>query len=103
MRKKEFKNSNICRICQDELTDVEVRDHCQITGKYRGPAHQSCNLNYKLPSFIPVFLHNNAHDNTHLFMHELSKTSGYISAIPNTAQNDISFTKSNFNKAQNSY
>ena len=39
--------------------DVKARDHCHITGKYRGPAHRDCiisilTLNHK----IPVFYHN---------------------------------------------
>ena len=26
--------------------DITVRDHCYITGKYRGSAHQDCNINW---------------------------------------------------------
>ena len=35
-----------------------MRDHCHITGRYRGSAHQSCNLNYQLNDKIPVIFHN---------------------------------------------
>ena len=28
--------------------DVKVRDHCHITGNYRGSAHRNCNINVKL-------------------------------------------------------
>ena len=38
---EKFQLSNICWIC-DLLSDVgdnKVRDHCHITGKYRGVAH----------------------------------------------------------------
>ncbi len=83
--KKEFrKNSHICE--EKIVGEVKVRDHCHLTGKYGGPAHSHCTLNYKPPNFIPVFRHNNAHYDTHLFINELSKTSGYISAIPNTSK-----------------
>uniref|UniRef100_UPI0035900121 uncharacterized protein n=1 Tax=Myxine glutinosa TaxID=7769 RepID=UPI0035900121 len=93
-QKREFRKNNVCHICEEKIGEgLKVRDHCHLTGKYRGPAHQSCNINYQLPSFIPVFLHNNAHYDTHLFINELSKTSGHISAIPNTDQKYISFTK----------
>ena len=34
--------------------DVRVKDHCHITGKYRGSAHQDCNINYRLADKIPV-------------------------------------------------
>jgi Recombination endonuclease VII len=58
-----YKNATHCYICELPLnkgihastTDsITVRDHCHITGKYRGAAHQSCNLNYKQPTFYPV-------------------------------------------------
>ena len=62
-------------------------------GKYRGAPHNNCNLNYRIPTFIPVFLHNNSHYDTHLFIKELRKSPGKIIAIPNTDQNYISFTK----------
>ena len=31
-------------------TDVKVRDHCNITGKYRGSAHRDCNITFKIKS-----------------------------------------------------
>ena len=36
----------------------KVRDHCHYTGKYRGAAHNNCNLRYKIPKEIPVVFHN---------------------------------------------
>ena len=40
-----FRSSNLCWIC-GKLIDVEkIRDHCHITGKYRGAAHWSYNVN----------------------------------------------------------
>ena len=52
--------SNICWII-DKLFDSgdnKVRDHCNITGKYRGSAHWSCNINLKLTKEVPVIFHN---------------------------------------------
>ena len=41
-----FKASASCHICGEQYKekDVRVRDHCHVTGKYRGSAHQECNL-----------------------------------------------------------
>ena len=45
-----FKGSDRCYICGHKYVDneIRVRDHCHITGKYRGSAHQECNLKLKL-------------------------------------------------------
>ena len=34
-----FRSSNICWICEKLIDDEKVRNHCHITGKYRGTAH----------------------------------------------------------------
>ena len=41
-----FKLMDGCHICGKRYTDkdVRVRDHCYIKGKFRGSAHQECNL-----------------------------------------------------------
>ena len=56
---KDFKNSTKCWICDNDYidTDVEVRDHCHITGKQRGSAHIDCNINLKLNHKIPIAFH----------------------------------------------
>ena len=46
---KDFRNGKKCWICQrqykpDEGENIPVRDHCHITGKYRGSAHKACNF-----------------------------------------------------------
>ncbi|XP_029660134.1 uncharacterized protein LOC115233720 [Formica exsecta] len=44
-----FMSATHCRVCDRpfESEDACVRDHCHLTGRYRGPAHSNCNLNYK--------------------------------------------------------
>ena len=46
---EEFNSATECYIWKKEFTcnDNVVRDHCHLTGKYRGPAHNNCNLNLK--------------------------------------------------------
>ncbi|KAK3084100.1 hypothetical protein FSP39_008173 [Pinctada imbricata] len=50
-----FQKATHCSICGGELGLDVARDHCHLTGKFRGTAHMSCNLNYKLRERIPVF------------------------------------------------
>ena len=38
----------------------KVRDHCHYTGKFRGAAHNICNLRYKGPKEIPIVFHNDS-------------------------------------------
>ena len=47
-----FLKSNSCWICEklidNDDNDEKVRDHCHVTGKYRGAAHWSCNVDFQL-------------------------------------------------------
>ena len=62
--------------------DVKVRDHSQITGKYRGSAHRDCNINLKLNHNIPVVFYNLKIYDSHLFMQELGKFNLKINIMP---------------------
>lgn len=84
----------MCSICVKSFEDEKVRDHCHLTGKFRGAAHKSCNLNYKIPKFIPVIFHNLSGYDAHLFIKNLGKTKGKIDCIPVNEEKYISFTKS---------
>ena len=52
---------------------VKVKDHCHYTGKYRGAAHDICNLRYKIPKEIPVVFHNGSTYDYHFIIKELAK------------------------------
>ena len=71
----------------------KVKDHCHYTGKYRGAAHNECNLNYRKPKFTPVVFHNLSGYDSHLFIKNLGFTAGNIDCIPNNDEKYISFTK----------
>ena len=90
---KELFSEQICSICAKSFKDEKVRDHCHLTGKFRGAAHKSCNLKYKIPKFIPVIFHNLSGYDAHLFIKSLGKTKGEIDRIPVNEENYISFTK----------
>ena len=51
----------------------KVRDHCRYTGKYRGAAHDICNLRYKIPKEIPVVFHNCSKYDYHFIIKELAE------------------------------
>ena len=70
-----------------------LRDHCHLTGKFRGAAQKRCNLEYKVPKLIPVIFHNSEGYGAHLFIKNLSVTEGQINCIPNNDETNISFTK----------
>ena len=42
---EQFQASNTCWICEKLIDDEKVRDHCHMTGKFRGAAHWSCSIN----------------------------------------------------------
>ena len=92
--KLEFKRARECHIYFKEfsLKDMEVKDHCHYTGKYRGVAHISCNLRYKIQNYIPVVFHNLAGYDAHLFIKELVKHIAKIGVIAKNTENYISFS-----------
>ena len=89
-----FNKETKCWICKEDLTNEDkVRDHCHYTGRYRGAAHNSCNLKYKKPEFIPVVFHYLSGYDSHLFIKNLGFTTGNIDCIPVNEEKYISFTK----------
>ena len=72
--------------------DNKVRDHDHVTGKYRGSAHWSCNINLKLTNKVPVIFHNIKGYDSHLIMHEIGKFDVKISVIPNGLKKYMAFT-----------
>ena len=68
----------ICYLCKKEFDNndkknYKVRDHCHYTGKYRGVAHNICNLRYKVPKEIPIVFHNGSTYDYHFIIKELVK------------------------------
>ena len=92
---KHFNNASDCWICGEELGNDRVRDHCHFTGRYRGPAHNKCNLKYRKPKNISVFFHNLSGYDSHLFIKKLGTPdkNENIDCIPNNEEKYISFSK----------
>ena len=89
----EFQNAEICHICDKKLENDKVRDHCHLTEKYRGAAHDYCNKRYQIPKIFPVIFHNLTGYDSHIFIKNLGVTEGLINCIPNNEEKYISFTK----------
>ena len=88
-----FQQSNSCWICKKLIDNDEekVRDHCHVTGKFRGAAHKSCNLNFKPTKKVPVIFHNLRGYDSHLSFCELNKFDVKIDVIPNRLEKYMAF------------
>ena len=93
--RKQFNKASDCWICGEELGNDRVRDHCHYTGRYRGPAHNNCNLKYRKPKSIPVFFHNLSGYDSHLFIKKIGSPDKKenIDCIPKNEEKYISFSK----------
>ena len=111
---EKFQKSDECHICSKKFTDedIKVRDHCHITGKYRGSAHQECNLQLRVDVEkikIPVIFHNLRGYDSHFIMQEIGqivkdyeytnkngkKCQMNINAIPNNMEKYMAFMLGN--------
>ena len=73
-----FKLMDKCHICGRKYTDkdVSVRDHCHITGKFRGSAQQECHLKLRIKPEnlkIPVIFHNLRGYDSHFIMQQIGE------------------------------
>ena len=92
-----FQLSDKCWIC-DKSFDAEnnkVKDHCNITGKYRGSAHWSCNINLKLNKKVSVIFNNLRGYDSHLIMQGINKFDIELNVIPNGLEKCTAFTINN--------
>ena len=93
--------NGVCHICEKPFACAadSVRDHCHITGKYRGAAHNACNLKLRLhpnTTAIPVVFHNLRGCDSHLLIQVMSRVKGRVSCIPNNTEKYISFSLGQF-------
>ena len=86
-----FQSSNICWLCEKLIEDEKVRDHCHITGKFRGAVHWSCNINLQLTKKVPVIFHNLRGYGSHLIFHELKNFDVKTDVIQNGLEKYMAF------------
>jgi hypothetical protein len=111
--KRDYHRAKTCHICDKPFGEskalLKVRDHDHITGKFRGAAHNCCNVNYFSNRFIPVVFHNLRGYDGRLIIKEAWKLynmseelaqktkrknrifDGEISVIPNSNEKFMSF------------
>lgn len=85
-----------CHICEkpfnDEESDWRVLDHCHFTGKFRGVAHNSCNVNLTNKfTNVPVFAHNMKGYDSHLIIKAMNAIKSKINCIPANNEKFITF------------
>ena len=101
MKKKEeqFQSSNTCWIFEklidndddhdddgdddDDDDDEKVRDPSHVTGKLRGAAYWSCNINLQITKNVSVIFHNLRGYNRHSIFCEINKFDVKIDVTPN--------------------
>ena len=93
---KDYKGVSSCHICFKPFKEDnrKVGDHYHYNGIYRGVAHLLCNLQYKIPSYIPVLFHNLSGYEAHMFIKELAKCRSRMGVITKDKEDYISFSVS---------
>ena len=100
-----FRKATHCHICErkykpDDGENIPVRDHCHITGKYRGSAHKKCNLKLQISEEkikIPVIFHNLRGYDSHFIINQLGEIISEgeqrisIDVIPSNAEKYMAF------------
>ena len=93
------KTQENCMFCGNPLLQKNfrdaVKDHCHITGRYRGAAHNNCNVKLRInPKTTPipvVFLNLRGYDAHHL-MQEMSQRDKEVKCIDNNMEKYITFS-----------
>ena len=73
-----YRKETNCQICKKGFINYDkkyykVKDYCYYTGKYKGAAHNNCNLKYKVQKEIPIAFHNGSTYDYHFITEELAK------------------------------
>ena len=94
----DYNDQQICYICKKEFDKHDkkhhkVRDHCHYTSKYRGAAHNICNLRYKVPKKIPVVFHDGStYDYTFIIKELVKEFEGNFDCFGEKTEKYITFS-----------
>ena len=105
-----YESQKVCHICKegfcyDKNKSSEfkryhkVRDHCHYTGKFRGAAHNTCNLRCKVPKKIPIVFHNGLTYDYHFIIKKLAEDfKGQFECLGENTEKYITFSIYNSKK-----
>ena len=73
---KSYQDTKLCYICgkrilkkfANDKNHQKNKDHCHFTGKYRGAAHNNCNLKFNVPDEIPIVFHDSSNYEYHFII-----------------------------------
>ena len=95
----EAKQQKNCIFCENPLLQKNFRDaakdYCHITGRYRGAAHNNCNVKlYINPKTtpIPIVFHNLRGYDAHHLMQEMTQLNKEVKCIANNMEKYITFS-----------
>ena len=97
---KIHRKQKVCYICKkrfstedDNRKYYKVRHHCHYTGRYRGAAHNICNLRYKTPKEIPLVFYNGSTYDYHFIIKVLAKEfEGQFECLEENPEKYITFS-----------
>ena len=94
-KNRSYENQKRCHACRKLFTKdhKKAKDHCYFTGKYRGAAHNKCNMNYKITKTIPIVFHNLSSYDGHFIIKELANEfDGELECLGENTEKYISFS-----------
>ena len=97
--KYKAKQQTDCYLCKKPLLQKNyrdaVKDHCHITGKYRGAAHSNCNLKLRInpkTDQIPVIFHNLRGYDAHHLMQAMANLKKEVKCVANNMEKYITIS-----------
>ena len=97
--KRKAKAQTNCYLCKKPLLQKNYRDavkeHCHITGRYRGAAHNACNQKLRIKpktDQIPVVFHNLKGYDAHHLMQAMANLQKEVKCVANNMEKYITFS-----------
>ena len=97
--KRKAKQKTNCYLCQKPLLQKyyrdAVKDHCHLTGNYRGAVHNNCNLKLRInpkKDQIPVVFHNLRGYDAHHLMQAMANLQKEVKCVANNMEKYITIS-----------